>query len=72
VVSLETIRRRGTRSAELEAARWYLGAGTVVRAALPEFWPRRVDFWPVERRPKAMKAVIGLNRPDERPRHQMA
>ena len=67
VVSLERVGDVEPQKAELEAARWSLATGTVVRGGVYPDLASRFDFWPVKTA-EGQNAVIGLAfDPDERP-----
>jgi len=67
VVCLETVGDAEPQKAELEAARWSLATGTVVRGGVYPDLASRFDFWPVKTA-EGQNAVIGLAfDPDERP-----
>ena len=67
VVSLERVGDVEPQKAELEAARWSLATGTVVRGGVYPDLASRFDFWPVKTS-EGQNAVIGLAfDPDERP-----
>src|SRR4029450_9242409 len=59
VVSLERVGDVEPQKAELEAARWSLATGTVVRGGVYPDLASRFDFWPVKTA-EGQNAVIGL------------